>query len=140
MPDQINDINGQIYKDSPKTESSRRTIAMPAYVAQSLKEYQEITQSTAGLVFTTSTGKPISQRNLSRHFYGALDRSGLPRIRFHDLRHTAATLLLKENVHPKVVQEMLGHSNIMVTLDTYSHVIPGMQQETADKMDSIFKS
>ena len=59
-------------------------------------------------------------------------------MRFHDLRHTAATLLLKENVHPKVVQEMLGHSSIMLTLDTYSHILPDIQQEAADKMEKMF--
>lgn len=136
----IYEVSGHIYSGSPKTDSSRRTIAMPNYVAQSLQAYQEITHETHGLIFTTSTGKPISQRNLTRHFHGALEKAGLPRIRFHDLRHTAATLLLKENVHPKVVQEMLGHSSISLTLDTYSHVIPSMQQEAADKMDGLFKS
>jgi integrase len=60
---------------------------------------------------------------------------GLPKIRFHDLRHTAATLMLSEGVHPKVVQERLGHSSISITLDTYSHVIPSMQEEVADKLE-----
>ena len=89
-------------------------------------------------MFKTSTGNPVSQRNLTRHFHSALETVGLPKIRFHDLRHTAATLLLQANVHPKVVQEMLGHSTIVLTLDTYSHVIPSMQDEAADEMDRIF--
>lgn len=62
---------------------------------------------------------------------------GLPPIRFHDLRHTCATLLLSRNVHPKYVQELLGHSNIAITLDTYSHVIPGMGDQTARAMEDI---
>lgn len=136
----IYEINGTIHSGAPKTERSRRTVMMPGYVAQALLEYQELTKQNTGLVFTTSTGNPISQRNLSRHFYGALDKAGLPHIRFHDLRHTAATLLLKENVHPKIVQEMLGHSSITLTLDTYSHVMPSIQKEAADKMDGIFKA
>ena len=74
---------------------------------------------------------------MTRHFHNQLDKLGLSRIRFHDLRHTAATLLLQANVHPKVVQEMLGHSTIVLTLDTYSHVIPSMQEEAADEMDRI---
>jgi len=61
-----------------------------------------------------------------------------PPIRFHDLRHTAATLLLGQNVHPKVVQERLGHSQISVTMDTYSHVMPSMQRDAADKLDAMF--
>ena len=76
-------------------------------------------------------------RNLFRHFKGVLVKAGLPEIRFHDLRHTAATLMLQQGVHPKVVQERLGHSSISLTLDTYSHVIPSMQQEAAEKMDEI---
>ena len=73
-----------------------------------------------------------------RSFEPLLKKAGLPRIRFHDLRHTAATLALREGVHPKVVQEMLGHSQIAITLDTYSHVLPSMQKEAAAKMDALF--
>ena len=62
----------------------------------------------------------------------------MPRIRFHDLRHTAATLLLSQGVHPKIVQERLGHSQISLTLDTYSHVLPSMQKEAAEKLDALF--
>ena len=73
-----------------------------------------------------------------RHsFYPLLDRAGLPRIRFHDLRHTAATLLLSQNVHPKVVSEMLGHSQIAVTLDLYSHVTPTMQQQATEALEAV---
>lgn len=69
-----------------------------------------------------------------------MKKAALPRIRFHDLRHTAATLALKEGVHPKIVQEMLGHSQISITLDTYSHVLPTMQKEAAARMDGLFAS
>ena len=101
------------------------------------KGLKDIAQES-GPVFTTSTGNYVSSRNVTRHFHSALDKAGLPRMRFHDLRHTCATLLLKENVHPKVVQEMLGHSSIMLTLDTYSHILPDIQQEAADKMEKMF--
>jgi integrase len=66
-----------------------------------------------------------------------LDRAGLPRIRFHDLRHTAATLLLGRGVHPKIVSEMLGHSQIAITLDLYSHVTPTMQRQATDAMEAV---
>ena len=66
-----------------------------------------------------------------------LKRAGLPMIRFHDLRHTAATLLLAQGVHPKIVQERLGHSQISLTLDTYSHILPGMGREAASKLDAL---
>ena len=92
---------------------------------------------TKGLIFTTSNGTPFSHRNIERHFARTLEKAELPKIRFHDLRHTAATLLLQEGVHPKVVQELLGHSQISVTMDTYSHVLPTLQQDAAQKMNKI---
>jgi integrase len=74
---------------------------------------------------------------MRRSFRPLLRRAGVPTIRFHDLRHTAATLLLSQGVHPKVVQERLGHSQIAITLDTYSHVLPSMQRDAADRLDSL---
>ncbi len=89
-----------------------------------------------GLVFTTGVGTPISRADLiTRSFKPLPRRAGLPNIRFHDLRHTCATLLLSKGVHAKLVQELLGHSTIAVTLDTYSHVLPGMGDGLADTMD-----
>jgi len=73
------------------------------------------------------------------HFKPLLCAAGLPAIRFHDLRHTSATLLLAAGVHPKVVQERLGHSQIGITLDTYSHVVPTMQLEAATKLDAMMR-
>ena len=89
-----------------------------------------------GLVFPTTTGTTVSATNLlGRHFKPLLKRAGLPDIRLHDLRHTCATMLLKMGQHPKYVQELLGHANISITLDTYSHVIEGMGDGLADAMD-----
>jgi integrase len=79
----------------------------------------------------------MGPRNMVREFKELLWKSGLPEIRFHDLRHTAATLMLQEGVHPKVVQERLGHSQISITMDTYSHVLPVMQEEAAKKLDEL---
>ena len=90
------------------------------------------------LVFANEIGRPMEVRNMMRRsFLPLLKRAGLPRIRFHDLRHTAATLLLGQGVHPKVVAEMLGHSRISTTLDLYSHVTPTMQRQAADAMDAV---
>ena len=89
-----------------------------------------------GLVFPTTTGTTMSGTNLlGRHFKPLLERAGLPDCRLHDLRHTCATMLLKMGRHPKYVQELLGHANISITLDTYSHVIEGMDGGLADAMD-----
>ncbi|MCH8051734.1 MAG: site-specific integrase, partial [Chloroflexi bacterium] len=91
------------------------------------------------LIFCNAVGRHIQASNLLRRsFRPLLARAGLPIIRFHDLRHTAATLLLLEGVHVKVVSEMLGHSSVSLTLDVYSHVLPSMQSDAAAKMEALF--
>jgi integrase len=94
-----------------------------------------------GLVFASEAGTLINPTNLRRrHFASLLKRVGLPAdTRFHDLRHTCATLLLGKGVHPKFVQELLGHANIAITLDTYSHVIPSMGDATARAMENALE-
>jgi hypothetical protein len=86
----------------------------------------------SGLVFTTNIGTPITPRNMLRHFKNKLTSIGLPNIRFHDLRHTTASLLLEKNVHPKIVSELLGHSTVTLTLNTYSHIIHPMSGVAAE--------
>ena len=89
-----------------------------------------------GLVFASETGTPIGARNLVRSFKLRLQRAGLPEtVRFHDLRHTCATLLLKQGVHVKFVQELLGHADVSLTLNVYSHVLPDMGDAAAGAMD-----
>jgi len=120
---------------TPKTDSSRRSVKLPASVLIILKNYLEGLESNQ-LLFTTDSGKPINPRFLVKHFKADLANAGVPEIRFHDLRHTSATLLLSANVHPKVVQERLGHASITLTLNTYSHVMADIQDEAADKLDT----
>ena len=89
-----------------------------------------------GLVFTTSVGTPLGRQELiTRSFKPLLSKADLPDIRFHDMRRTCATLLLGKGVHAKFVQELLGHATISITLDTYSHVLPGMGDAAAGAMD-----
>ena len=91
-----------------------------------------------GLVFASLVGTPLSRHNLTRSFKALLGRAGLPRaVRFHDLRHTCATLLLGRGFNGKFVQELLGHAAIAVTLDTYSHVLPGMADHTGAMEDAL---
>ena len=90
------------------------------------------------LVFCTNRGRPLGWRDVYRDFRGILRKAGLEAIRFHDLRHTNATLLLEQGVHPKVVQERLGHSDVGVTLNTYSHVSPTMGRDAAKRLDDLF--
>ncbi|SEU32588.1 site-specific integrase [Paenibacillus sp. NFR01] len=122
----------------PKTSSGERSIALFLDTVEALtfhfedqiveKEKQDDHYFDHGLVVQTHIGTPVNPRNLARAYYAILNSLDLPRIRFHDLRHTHATILLKRGVHPKIVQERLGHSSIQITLDTYSHVLPGLQE------------
>jgi integrase len=89
------------------------------------------------LVFTKEEGRILPFWKVWRHFAALRERSNLPKLSFHTLRHTAATLMLENGEHPKVVQEMLGHASISQTLDTYSHVTPNMQSGAAERLDSV---
>lgn len=91
----------------------------------------------SGYVITCEDGAPLHPHSLTDAFERRVRVMDVPAIRFHDLRHTCATLLLQAEVHPKVVQEMLGHSSIAITLDIYSHVVPGMQDEAAKKLGAV---
>ena len=88
-------------------------------------------------VFTTTVGTPLDGSTVTHRFQAALEAAGLRRIRFHDLRHTCATLLLAQGVHPRLIMEILGHSQIAITMNLYAHVIPAMQKEVAARMDAI---
>jgi len=127
---------GFIYSDV-KTEKSRRLIPLPKKAVDVLKEHMVGIDSE--LVFTSSTGNPVYHNNLFRHFKETLKELEFPNVTFHSLRHLHATLLLIEGIHPKVVQERLGHSQISTTLDTYSHTIPSLGREAADRFNDIFK-
>jgi integrase len=137
---------GKVAFGEPKTKKSRRSIrltlqavdALRAHLERQLRDMEILGDhyQDQGLIFTTDTGAPINPSNLrQRSFTPLLKRAGLPHIRFHDLRHTCATLLLSRGVHPKFVQELLGHATIAITLDTYSHVIPSMGDATAKAME-----
>jgi integrase len=144
----ITKSGGKLLLGEPKTKASRRTISLTGSAVQSLRSHlarqMEDVQRLGdlyedqGLVFASEAGTLINPTNLRRRsFASLLRRAGLPRIRFHDLRHTCATLLFSRNTHPKFVQELLGHSNISITLNTYSHVIPGMGDQTAKAMEDV---
>ena len=93
-----------------------------------------------GLICARPDGRPWPPDTMSTAFAAFIRRSGLQPIRFHDLRHTHASQLLKQGVHPKVVSERLGHSNIGITLDTYSHILPGIQEEAVRKLDVLLRA
>lgn len=124
-----------------KTDSSRRLVTLPKSLVEALKSHRDLMEEENHLdwVFCDTRGGIIRRSNLLRRSFKPIVRAaGLPEeLRFHDLRHTAATLLLMHNEHPKVVQERLGHARISLTLDTYSHALPGLQKSAADKLDDM---
>ncbi|MGC2296908.1 MAG: site-specific integrase [Candidatus Dormiibacterota bacterium] len=132
----------------PKSEESNRTLPLPASVAAALqgeRSRQRLAQLAAGpawqetgFVFTSRTGEPWSENGALHAFQNALAAADLPRMRLHDLRHGTATLLLAPGVPARVVMEILGHSQISMTLNTYSHVIPELMGGAAKAIDSAF--
>jgi integrase len=123
----------------PKTQKSRRLVPLPPFAVEALREHRKRQAEERlrigpaykdhDLVCAAPDGRPWDPDSFSPAFAKFVRRSGLPPIRFHDLRHSHATLLLKHGIHPKVVSERLGHSTVGLTLDTYSHVLPGLQEQ-----------
>jgi len=128
----------------PKTVKSRRTIALPPSAFLVLEAYRKAREyqhkqldeklNDSDLIFS-NLGKPLRPATVSRAWGILAAKAGVKVIRFHDARHTHASLLLKQGIHPKIVQERLGHSTISITLDTYSHVAPGLQEAAAKRFD-----
>jgi integrase len=135
--------------EAPKSGKGRQirltrkaTEALRAHRRVQLEERKKLTEiwQDQGLVFPSQVGTPLSARNLQRHFKSLLKRAGLPEsFRFHDLRHTCATLLLRQGVNPKFVQELLGHADVSLTLNVYSHVLPDMGDAATGAMDDALE-
>lgn len=139
--------NGSFIFTQPKSAKSSRTIALTPSTILMLREYQEkqkleremlgTSLADGDLVFSNVEGKPLRPNTVTRAWTTLAARCGLKVIRLHDARHTHASLMLKQGIHPKVVQERLGHSSIQMTIDTYSHVAPGIQEAAAKRFDEI---
>jgi integrase len=135
---------------TPKTAKGRRTVTLDSGTVTALREHRrrqaaERLLMGAGwtdndLVFCHPDGTMLHPERFSRGFLETVARIGLPRIRLHDLRHGWATLALQAGIHPKVVQERLGHANIAITLDTYSHVIAGLHEDAAEQVAALFRT
>ncbi|MCX6022161.1 MAG: tyrosine-type recombinase/integrase [Chloroflexi bacterium] len=135
---------------APKTQKSRRLLSLPNATVAALRAHRvrqrderqqagdawEDWQGT-GLVFATATGGPLQGATITQNLHRLLERAGLPRVRFHDLRHTAASLLLAQGVAPRMIMEVLGHNQISTTMDIYAHVMPAAMREAADRMDAM---
>jgi len=143
-------IDGKPTLVEPKTTRSRRTINLPAVAVDALRT-QRVRQverhlllgvrwmGNDDLVFTSTVGTPCNPSNVTHRLQAVLKAAGLPRQRFHDLRHCTASLLLAGGEHPRVVMEVLGHSQIALTMNTYSHVIPAAMKGAASRLDAALK-
>lgn len=141
-------ISGQgIVFRQPKTRLSRRSIALSVDAVAALRSHRA-QQAAArllagpayqdrGLVFATGLGTPIEPGNLRRSWLAITQRAGVPGLRIHDMRHASASFMLRAGVHPKVVSERLGHASVNITLDTYSHILPGLQAAAAEALDVV---
>ena len=140
-------LNKQLVLSEPKTKNSRRTLDLPESLAAKLREHRihQLEEkmrmgekwTDTGLVFTTSRGTPIEPRNVNRQLANLLTKAKLPQFRVHDLRHFCASLLLAQGVPLKAVSDILGHTQISITADLYTHVLPAMKREAVDLMDSL---
>lgn len=140
--------NNKVILKETKTATGRRAVDISTNVVDVLKKikkqkmhYKQLYGSSYhdnNFVCTWEDGRPFRPDYIPKAFAKILANADLPKIRFHDLRHTHASILLKSGVHPKVVQERLGHSSISITLDTYSHLVPSLQRSAAEKMATMF--
>lgn len=142
-------INGKVSISDVKTEKSRRSIAISDFVIQELKKHLKKQKENklkygtnyvdTNFVCTHEDGRQQLPDYITKKFQKEIQKYGLPKVRFHDLRHTHASLLLKQGINPKVVSERLGHSSISITMDLYSHVVPELQREAARKIEELIK-
>lgn len=147
---QLQRVDSVLQRVDLKTDHSRRTLVLPASILKGLREHrqQQVEERRAvgqewkesGFLFTTPEGLPLEGTTVTRQFHRQLDRAGLAQRRFHDLRHSCATLLLVQGVSPRVVMDVLGHSEIGMTMNTYSHVIPQLRRDAADRMEDLLNS
>ena len=152
LPTQMGKDNGDLYVEADtKTKSSKRNIVLAGFAFEALKQHhvrQQEMRRMAGdawvdhdYVFCTPLGTHLNPGyGVLVQLKHLLEKAGLPERRFHDLRHSAATLLLSMGIHPKVVQEILGHTEISMTMDIYSHVLPTMQRDAMDKLNQAFEA
>ena len=135
-------VDGSLQLVETKTARSRRTVTLPAIALDALRAHRAAQDGQIGsmYVFTTATGTPLDGTNVTKRLQAVLAAARLPHVTFHALRHTTASLLLAQGVHPRVVMEQLGHSQIALTMNTYSHVIPVLERDAADRLNAILTS
>jgi integrase len=140
--------NGHLERSATKTDASIRTVTLPPTLLKILRKHKARQEKErarcerwheTGYVFTSTIGTPLEPSNMIRHFKASLRKAGLPpTTRFHDLRHTCATLMIKRGVHARAVMDVLGHAQISTTMNTYAHVLEEVQREAVSALDALF--
>lgn len=140
VAESLSDVNGHLGLTQPKTAAARRQVALPKLLADELTRHTEqYPPGSEGFVFSAPEGGPLRRRNFRRRVWlPTVEASVGQPLRFHDLRHTHAAILISQGEHPKVIQLRLGHSSIQVTLDTYGHLFEGIDEAAAKRLDAIF--
>ena len=143
-------VRNRLYFKPPKTKAGRRTVILPAITIEALRQHKVrqledrlklgLGRDDNELVFTRPDGQPVIPTSFSRTFCEFVKNKGLPPISFHGLRHSHLSHLLRAGVHPKVASERAGHSSVTTTLDIYSHILPGMQEDAAEKIDAALRT
>ena len=137
----LTEVRGELQLTEPKTRASRRTLQLPAALVDEMAVHISQRTIPSDLIFTSAEGGPMRRTNFRRRYWipAVLASVGEP-CRFHDLRHTHAALLIAQGEHPKVIQERLGHASIRTTLDTYGHLLEGLDEAAAERLDEAFRS
>jgi integrase len=140
-------IDGAIVESEPKTKRGRRSVSIDSRSLAAIKQHRVkvleqallvgLKQDEDDFVFASPMGQPIHPDTITKRFQKVILAARLPRIRFHDLRHTHATIALTAGIHPKVVSERLGHASVVITLDTYSHAVPALEEEAAERVAAL---
>ncbi len=146
----LGQVRSRLYFKPPKTKAGRRTVTLPAITIEALRQHKVrqseerlrlgLGRDDSGLVFTRPDGQPVIPTSFSRTFCEFVKNRGLPPISFHGLRHSHLTHLLRAGVHPKVASARAGHSSTAITMDIYSHILPGMQEDAASKIDAVVRT
>ncbi len=141
VEEQLVEVGGHVQWGPPKTKAGRRTVTMPAAIAELVGEHMGTASVRAsGLVFPTLTGQPMRRSNFRKLWQRAVAAAGLPvGLVFHELRHTAAALAIAQGAHPLAIRDRLGHSSITVTMDVYGGLFPSLDEAIAEGLDTVLR-
>ncbi len=142
IAESLADVGGHLHF-GPTTNYEQRSVVLPAFLRDKIAAHlaRYVPQDPDALVFTSPQGHPLRNVNFNRRvWHPAAEKAGLAGVRIHDLRHSAASMMIAENAHPKAVQVALGHSSIAVTMDRYGHLFPSDQEALADRLDARYRA